>query len=337
MKALLLFVISLFFTFSASATVFRINNSPGSNAPYTDLVTAHSVAQDGDTLHIEGSQMGYGSLTITKRLVIIGPGYFPAENPCSPMSLEAIVDDFDLDPTVTADPFTGASGSEIRGITFDSNSSSRIVVRVSNVVIAQCRIRSEVFFPDNLTSGTQVMQCYFHGDGLSSTSSNTGLNVTFVNNIVNRSFSIVDNSSGVIRHNLFLGTGFNVEVFNGEIRSNIATSTSSFSVSTTGVGTLSHNTAAAGQFGAADGNNTAAPATLFVTSNSTDGQYQLLPSATLVKDNAHDGTDRGPFGGSLPYVLSGVPNIPFIKDLETNAPNYPSIPLEVFIQAQSGN
>ncbi|MEL7531929.1 MAG: hypothetical protein AAFN10_11500, partial [Bacteroidota bacterium] len=286
---------------------------------------------------IEGSQQDYGSLVITKRLVIIGPGYFTAENPCTPMSLDAVVNDFSLEPTVTADPFTGAAGTEIRGLSFNSNSTSRIDISVSNVIIAQCRIRTEVYFPDNLTSGTQVMQCYFDGDGLGSTSTNTGLNVTFVNNIVDNSFNIVDNSSGVIRHNLFLGNSFNVEVFNGEIRSNIATSTNSFTISTTGAGTLSHNTGGAGQFGTADGNNTAAANTLFITSNSTDGQYQLLASAILVKDNAHDGTDRGPFGGSLPYVLSGVPNIPFIKDLETNAPNYPSIPLNVFIQAQSGN
>jgi len=336
MKQLFSILLCALLTLQASATILRVNNSPGSNAPYTDLVTAHSVAQVGDTIHIEGSQTSYGSLTVSKRLVIIGPGYFTAENPCTPMSRSAIVDDFDLVPTITGNPQSGASGTVIRGLSFDDNGNSRIIVRVSNVVIAQCLIREDVFFPDNLTSGTHILQCFFYDDGLDHPGNSTGLNVVFTNNIVLGGFSIADNSGGSIRHNLFLGTSFNVESFNGDIRSNIITSTNSLNVSTAGNG-ISHNTTAAGQLGSGNGNNTASPATLFVGGNSTDGEYQLLPGATLVKDNAHDGTDRGPFGGSLPYVLSGVPNIPFIDEIKTNAPNYPSTPLQVFIRAKSGN
>ena len=53
----------------------------------------------------------------------------------------------------------------------------------------------------------------------------------------------------------------------------------------------------------------------FGNSTSFDGQYQLLPNAPS-KGYASDGGDVGPFGGPMPYKLSGVTALPFIYQLQ---------------------
>ncbi|MCB0581436.1 MAG: hypothetical protein KDD10_19260 [Phaeodactylibacter sp.] len=340
----ILLALSLAFAFSASATILRVNNTPGSDAPYDNFTTAHASAVPGDTIQIEGSNTPYGELTITKRLVVIGPGYFLNENPNTPVSLPATTANINLDRTNANDPFSGASGTEIMGLRVRQTSASRVNVRVSNVSISKCEIDDYVYIQDldGIVSGVQVFQNFFYGTGLNWVPASDGLtNFNFSNNIVLGPFSVPDNSTGGIYHNVFLGNGFNAELFAGEIRSNIATTTNTnnFNVSTSGNGQVSHNTAANGQFGASNGNNVASPDDIFAgpNGNSTDGQYQLLPGATAVRNNAHDGTDRGAFGGSRPYSLSGLGNIPAIVYLEVPASGTASQPFTVTIRAVSGN
>ena len=342
MKNILLISFILLTSIPSFATILRVNNSAGSSAPYSDLITAHANAATDDTIYIEGSNSNYGGLTVTKRLVIIGPGYFLDENPNTPASLSAVVGTFILQRTTTGDPSSGAAETQIIGLDFTQLSNTQIRVEVDDVIISKCRISTSVFIAFNNVSGVQIWQNYFNGSGLTSLSNNTGLNsFTFANNIINGNFSIVDNSTGGIFHNLFLAPNFIVESFNGEIRSNIAvsTSTTNFRVNTVGVSQISHNTAGNGQFGTTDNNNVASPTSLFVGpgNNSTDGQYQLLPTATQVINNAHDGFDRGPFGGNTPYSLSGLGDIPAIIYLELPPAGFPSATFNVTVRAVSGN
>ena len=63
-----------------NAAIWRVNNIAGVNADFTTIQAAHNAANAGDTIYLEPSAGNYGNLTATKRLVIIGPGYFLAEN-----------------------------------------------------------------------------------------------------------------------------------------------------------------------------------------------------------------------------------------------------------------
>ncbi|SDM39773.1 hypothetical protein SAMN05421823_11317 [Catalinimonas alkaloidigena] len=325
-------------SFSASATILRVNNTPGNSAPYQDLITAHAAAATGDTLYIEGSNTPYGSLDITKRLVIIGPGYYLTENPATPASLPAEVNRLNLNRTSDSDPLSGAAGTQIMGLSFTENSNAAEVnVHVSNVFISKNLFINPVYLGSNDIAGVQVFQNFFRFDGLGyNANSNPGfVEIGFYNNIVERNLSLPANSTGAIVHNLIAGRLL-ANAFNGEIRSNLFTSpTDNFSYSTAGVGQISHNTAAAGQLGADNNNNVAAASTLFVGTGSTDGKYRLRNDATAAKNNAHDGTDRGPFGGPMPYVLSGQSDIPVIIYLEVPPSVTPSAPFEVTIRAVS--
>jgi len=59
--------------------VIRVNNLEPTNSEqntYNNLQDAYNSAVSGDTLYIEGSNISYGSLSISKRLVFLGPGFF---------------------------------------------------------------------------------------------------------------------------------------------------------------------------------------------------------------------------------------------------------------------
>ena len=157
------FLLSLLFFTAVEAKTWRVNNTPNTDADFETLLDAHAAARDGDTLHIEGSGQTYGILTITKRLIIIGPGFFLAENPNTIPTLSARVDRIILNPTVLDEPNTGAAGSEIMGLDFGfSNSSSSITINVDDVVVRFCRTYNIIVQNDSSSKkpamGVQILQ-----------------------------------------------------------------------------------------------------------------------------------------------------------------------------------
>ena len=68
---------------AAFGTVWKVDSNQGVVADFTTLQAAHDDGnvKSGDTLYVSGSPVHYGSLTLSKRLNIIGPGYFLSENP----------------------------------------------------------------------------------------------------------------------------------------------------------------------------------------------------------------------------------------------------------------
>ena len=75
---LLLFVLSIYSALYAS--IWRVNNDPNVSSDFKTLQEAINNASAGDTLYVEGTQFDYLCDSITKQLVIYGPGYFLAEN-----------------------------------------------------------------------------------------------------------------------------------------------------------------------------------------------------------------------------------------------------------------
>ncbi|MEM7655866.1 MAG: hypothetical protein AAF399_07035, partial [Bacteroidota bacterium] len=249
-----------------------------------------------------------------KMLTIIGPGYFSGENPGS-NSQEAIIRNIILERTSGAGPNTGAAGSTIMGISFTELSSSGIGVNVSNVTVKRNLFRGDISIVGFDISNVIVMANFFQRIPVGFLSSNPGFNnFTFTNNICGEDFRFPDNSSGMVEHNLFLDDSFTLIGFVGTVRSNIFASiaTSNFTL-VTSPGNSTHNTGGNGQFGNTNNNNTVPVNTMFVGPGSTDGQY--FPASPVLLNTAHDGTNRGPFGGICTYNLSGLGGVPYIEML----------------------
>lgn len=84
MKKVMLILAAACMTAAANAKILRVSNVSGSSAPYSSIDAAHDAAKAGDTIMVDASSAKYGganaSYDITKKLVIIGPGYWLVED-----------------------------------------------------------------------------------------------------------------------------------------------------------------------------------------------------------------------------------------------------------------
>lgn len=324
MKQILLFATAMMaFAITNNATVWRVNNLPGTDAHFTTLQAAHDAANvlPGDTLYLEASAGTYGNLTATKRLVVIGAGYFNAENPDTQANVAGSVTGI-----ITFN--AGSSGSMIIGCT-----TGRLIVSTSNIVIERnwitpalsnnesillsgnvnnVIIRQNFLLVATVANTTYVIRC-----------TGTANNVFIANNYIktpiahsaHRSLQLDAGFSGEITNNVL--DGGNAFVGNALFKNNIMT-TATFTATNT---TLLHNLGNATQFGTENGNQSNVNmANVFVGVGSTDGKWQLKEGSPAIGAGVN-GEDCGMFGGSRPYVLSGIPAIPSIYRLVLDVDN----------------
>ena len=118
-------------------TIRRCNNNPGVAGVnmYTTIQAAHDAAAPGDVIYVEPSGISYGGLTCTKRLTIVGNGYFLTQNSGtsvnkSPSSVDNIACN------------AGSAGTIISGLKFGGPTSSlvqgQIQVLDANITVTRC-------------------------------------------------------------------------------------------------------------------------------------------------------------------------------------------------------
>ena len=321
---ILLIILSISTSFGA---ILRVNNNAGTSPDFVTIQAAHNGAAFGDTLYVEGSSNSYGNAVFTKKLAIFGPGYFLVENENTqantlPASLGTI--------TVNS----GSQGSEFSGLTINiiTINTDEIILRrnyivsttnytttvtvtnAQNVLITQNYIYC---FPNHNTtynaliiqgsSFVTVQNNYIRGRYTSIDVSTSGL-IVFKNNVIHDGFSGSGNQ--LINNILYMGTY-------------------------TGRNEVLNNVCNANQFGNEDGNQSNIPmATVFTETGSSDGMWQLAFNSPA-QGAGFDGEDCGMFGGSTPYVLSGLPNIPAIYQFVAPTVVAPSSDLPVHIRAKS--
>lgn len=348
----LLLILCLFYTRQVHAKIWRINNksnydgatSWGSNLGGTasypvftevNQAVAFGIVTNGDTLHIEGSTAIYQPTTITKRLVLIGSGYFLAQNPnTSASTVESKIEQINFT--------TGSAGAYAIGLNVVNNGNVAdgiVYVGVNSITVKRCRIEKYVWF-QTLLQNVTIIENFFANTTVTNCLSTNG-NVNFVpptdiifnNNICQKVLtwgSPITNPTTFwpilqCRNNVFDGPDNlatpNLAFSTSEFSNNILMASNavvniqaSSGVIRNNIGTLST------QFGTAD-NNLVVPAitSLFITSASPDGAYQIQ-SGSQASNNGTDGTDRGAFGGAAVtsrYTLSGLAPIPVIYEITT--------------------
>ena len=294
----LLILSAMCMAMTAQATVLRVSNRTNSGAPYSSISDAISAAEDGDTIMVDGSNTSYGNITITKRLVLIGPGYLLNENGViaegSPSAMLG---------TVTSN-YNGAAGSIIMG--FDIKSG--VTLSQPNMVITRCRVT------DDINIATSASNCIVHQNYitsgrvmcLSTSTTSWAPSPQITNNIFakqsNSSTTGLVNgiSNGTIAYNTFIKT------HSDQWQPNLRQLTGCTVEHNIFVGeelTLDRNTLQ-------DNYWSGSPGTSLLDNCATDKAVKETTEANI---SAFSG--KGAFAGNDPYIISGIPAGPYISDI----------------------
>jgi hypothetical protein len=296
---------------NASAKIWRVN-SAGLPADFTTIQAAHDAATvvAGDTLHMEPSMVSYGRLISTKKLIILGPGYFLDLNANQQANLlPASIQSFTLNE--------GSSGTVISGLTITEGN----IIATGNIMIMRNRIIGII----NLSGAQPYSNVLIFGNYMDDNVSwylgpASVTNIMILNNYI-KNITLPVKCSGVIANNII--THHSNSTYNFTIKNNICTQTDN-SPYFNGDFNMITNNICSSQAGlpAGNSNQTEVPmSNVFVglTGHTTDSQYQLKEDSPAIGKGL-SGEDCGMFGGSTPYHLSGLPDIPSIYKL--SAPSF---------------
>lgn len=328
-------LLCLLLTPAAFANVFRVNNTLGTDAAqrlFNSIKEAHDAAivAPGDTLLIEGTNIVHPNITLTKRLVLIGTGYLLTANPQTQYNtVQSVVSQITIKPE--------AAGSILVGLTFsNSYTNNAPYIEASNVIVMRCFIPNYLRIMDG-ANNVQIIQNFMQDGGLDNPYTNDKFtNIVLKNNVIGGSLNISSNTTyqrqfAAVENNIFLS---HVTLTANSFRNNIIVHNSAtVNISST---LVQNNLVSNGQLPAANGNQTYNTAQLFkgATGNSQDGQYKLKddsPYLTAGYNNAQPGI----FGGTMPYVLSGMPAIPSIYELSADGFGSKETGLKVTIKAKT--
>lgn len=323
MKKLITLIAFLTITsFCANAKIWRVNNNPGINNVLPDLQPAHDSASAGDTIMVESSPTQYGSITLNKKLVILGPGYFLGENKGLQADLyNAKIGSVNFSYKLNSlnKIISSSGGSVISGM-----EALGMYIYVSNITIKRCQVGEVIWQADNVYGNisNEVLSESYVGSDLKTISytGQTFTNILLKNNIIRYSITFSTGSSSLIENNVI---GGNVQVVNSTFRNNIIVNPNA-NISFTS-STYTNNLAAGTKLGSSNGNQSSVDMTTvfvadpYVSANPTgftsDNRWKLATSSPAIGAGLN-GIDAGAFGGLTPYVLSGIPEIPSIYFLE---------------------
>ena len=299
---------------TASAKIWRVNDHVGHAGKVTGFTTAqaaHDAANAGDSIILEPSQNTYGDLTITKKLIIIGTGYFLNQNPKTKWNR------FSPSTLTTVNFGTNSENSQMMGISclgtlqiYTSN-----ITIIKNLVFGNASISQLIDPISNVIIRGNYLCGSFYSDGQLQ-------NIIIENNIIDytaayvaKTFNVVVEYNGIFKNNVLRCRQDNyypdyLSVDNFLVQNNIICD----GYFNPDHNKYSYNISDNKAFGDQNGNQqNIYSGSLFQGTGSPDGQYMLKVGSPAI-GAGFEGVDCGVFGGPNPYVLSGIPPIPAIYD-----------------------
>jgi len=360
MKAIYPFLLVAMFLISqmATATVLRVNNRDGVDADFTTLQAAIDGASAGDTLYLEGSPTSYGAGTFDKQLVVFGAGYWLDENdPTQAYQYESKTGRLTFN--------SGSEGSVVMGLyIYDGGSWDKyaVVVNCSQINISRNFIYAYMSYGQstdkaygikvngNLTN-INITQNWIYAYIIYSYTaiaveiggilSNSQITNNFLRgrnqyNGAHTGISMSTNSTStdlIISNNVIWG---NITTYNTIHNNNILIS-GNYNNGTNDL--TSHNLCSGTQYADENGNQQNVDMeTVFLDHDGyIDNDYFLKAGSPAINAGVN-GHDCGVFGtgtGTEAYILSGMPPIPAV--FEVNMTTVGTTTLPVNIKATSHN
>jgi hypothetical protein len=347
-KSIILLVAILASATLSAQTIRRVDGNAANGAPYTTIQAAHDASNPGDTIQVVGTATSYAGANITKKVIIIGPGYFLGENPDTQYNKAPAKVNSALTFT------TGSSGSFVMGMQFtgttnciDLNNTSNIVIK-RNYFNGDGAVRFNVG-STNIINNITIQQNYFLSRPLAHSSAQSNNTILLLNNYIGGFISGLNNSTLTVKHNVVNTndpSAFNptFTISNSDISNNIFNIKGATPTANLGsANAVTNNICNVTVYGSANGNQQGVdmttvfeidPAAADPSPFTSDSRWALKAGSPALGAGA-SGEDCGIFGGSDPYVLSGMPAIPAIYDITAPTSATQSGGLNVTIKAKS--
>lgn len=350
-------IIFIFLLLGLSASLFAqntwtVDNSPGSAAKFSSLQTAIDSAADGDVLLIHGSGISYGSVTMNKRLMLIGPGYLLDQNekPNTQVNTSsALVADMIISGPATA-------GSVITGMQFRGGGSagghSINLGNTSNIIISRCYITHSAGNRNAIVANTvnnlRVEQSFIEATPGNSyvTALNTA-SVTFENCFILTNVYLTDlsnNSTINFNHCSQRNLGGNATLYtwSGAGSASFTANNSIFEgiFATSGPSAMNFSrcistSALPNVNGNIDSVNINSVFLTPLTPGLPREQYFELAAGSPAIGAGTGGTDIGATGGASPYKKAGIPFVPNIYTLDVPRVGTTNGGLKIRVQARA--
>ncbi|HMQ76085.1 MAG TPA: hypothetical protein PKE21_10725 [Flavobacteriales bacterium] len=315
------------------ARILRVNNNAVLATTcitcYPSLQNALSAAQDGDTIHMEGSSAAYGSGTVTvPNLVIIGPGYKLSGAGSNP-DLQANTWPATIAGTLTFG--AGSQGGTVMGIRFAGTNAALDITSTSNITVRRNFFEITEITLAGTTTNVLIAENYAYRI-TQNVNAQTINNLTVRNNVFTNTLSLNDSGDQmaglVVVHNTFTHAGTqavrDAEVaYNVFVQGTIAGSNN----------TVHDNLVTQVIPGFPD--NLVVPMAnvgIPVVGASDDAQWDI-PAHPVYAPGGADA--YGIFSGISPYRLSGIPGTPTIYALSSTVNALPGGQVQVTLSTRA--
>lgn len=330
-KFSILIVCLLVMNYSSFAKIWRVNNSGGINANFTQLhaAIASALVSNGDTIYVEASSATYENVgDINKSVVIIGPGYF-LNNWTTPVQ-------YNLSPakfsTISA---TSATNVRIMGLTIDV-----LYISGNNFSLSRSNVEN-IYFTYVAVNNINITQNWI--GVIRNYYAYAITNLRIANNIISNSVIMGASDNGLMEYNVFT-SGYYID-FNGgafNFEKNILASTAAYFLNSANV-LFKYNMSASSVLPTTNGNqnninmtNNAVFVNYTLTTPPND-QYFMLSTGSPAKTAGPGSTPIGAYGGAAPYVASGIPPIPTIYDITIPQSTQTGSSVQIKFSSKSNN
>jgi hypothetical protein len=341
MKKVFYAIISILSFQPVFAGVLTVSNAPVNPGQYNSISGAIAAAGAGDTILIQGTTYNYGSFTVNKRLVFIGPGHNPEDKQ---NTSAAVIDNIAVTPAGAQSRFYGLNFNQI------ATSGSSPSTQAQGVVISNCLIRSKVFLNERGAHNWIIDGCVFSGSDVNVDGDSQGYGIsnlqirnTVFNGRIYNFPAYTDASYSYIDHCVFLKTNTPNPYSMDGINYFYVTNTIFYRANPRRNGgwvsfdkCLSFNVAGGDNSFSANSNGVARTVWEGVDPEFEDfpaggaffsyAHNYRLKSTSTVKAMGTDATDLGVYGGVLfsnillGYNQNGIPINPYIKSFNITGP-----------------
>jgi hypothetical protein len=340
MKNIISILFFVVFTVQLHATTRTLNNAIQSPGQYTTFAAVHAASANDDTILVQGTGINYFTMSISKRLTIIGPGHRPVDKQ---NNQKAFCDNILLN--------TGSNRTTIIGL--ETSNVQAMNVGVDSVSIYLCRFLDALYFQAPNCKFWLVDGCVFTNTDWDVRAANQSVgNLTLRNNIFNgRLFQMAGTFIGYnyLFNNVFLCNDANTfnNINNFYISNNIFYRAGLGNANSTNLNfsnNCSYQCVGGSGNNFPNGTNFTNVDPMFTTSIgpgaffSYNTDYNLQSTSPLINVGI-DGTDLGVYGGSGDFDINGVPHNPYVKTISITGPTSINAgdSLQVFIKAKVRN